>query len=80
MVGKTYRVLVDGTSIMKGDKKWKGRTDCNRLLHFKGENDAINLQWHWCDVKVTQSSALAAQGELVASYGRQPPPKGEGVL
>lgn len=73
MVGKTYKVLVDGQSDMKGIKKWKGRTPCNRLVHFLPNADEQNLQWHWVDVKITNATALSCQGEFVFDYGKVAP-------
>lgn len=74
IVGKTYKLLVDGQSDMKGQKKWKGRTPCNRLVHFvnsPGEED--NLLWNWVDVKITSATALSCQGELMSVYGKNAP-------
>lgn len=67
MVGKTYRVLVEGSGTMAGEQKWKGRTSCFRIVHFKAPE---NLQWHWVDVKVVSATALSCQGELVYDHGR----------
>lgn len=72
MVGETFRVLVDGHGNMGGVKKWKGRTNCNRIIHFRPTNDEDNLQWHWVDLKVNESTALSAQGEIVLDHGRRP--------
>ncbi|MFG1499714.1 tRNA (N6-isopentenyl adenosine(37)-C2)-methylthiotransferase MiaB [Halobacteriovorax sp. XZX-3] len=73
MVGNEYRVLVEGSNTMKGETKWKGRTNCNRLIHFKGpkENEELNLKWHWVDVKCTSTTALSCQGELLQDHGRR---------
>ncbi len=70
MVGKTYRVLVEGFGNMKGVKKWKGRTSCFRIVHFESENTDDNLLWHWVDLKVTSATALSCQGEIVRDYGK----------
>ncbi len=70
MVGKTYRVLVEGSNNMKGETKWKGRTNCNRIIHFKPQTED-NLKWHWVDVKCTSTTALSCQGELVQAHGRR---------
>lgn len=72
MVGKIYKVLVDGESDMKGVKKWKGRTPCNRLVHFIS-NDVQDLKWHWLDVKITSATALSCQGELIFNHGNMSP-------
>lgn len=71
MVGETFRVLVDGHGNMGGVKKWKGRTNCNRIIHFLPEKEEANYQWHWVDVKVDQASALSAQGTLLKDWGRR---------
>ena len=67
MEGKTYRVLVEGKSTMKGVTKWKGRTSCFRIVHIESDD---NLQWNWVDVKVTSATALSCQGEIVKVLGR----------
>lgn len=67
MEGKTYRVLVEGKSTMKGITKWKGRTSCFRIVHLESDE---NLQWNWVDVKVTSATALSCQGEIVKVLGR----------
>lgn len=71
MVGKTYRVLVEGFGMMKGEKKWKGRSDCFRIIHFKAEDDAQDLTWQWVDLKVTSTTALSCQGEIVKIHGKR---------
>lgn len=72
MIGNEYRVLVEGFGEMKGQKKWKGRTNCNRIVHFKVEDENKDLKWHWVDLKVTEATALSCQGELVREFGRRP--------
>jgi tRNA-2-methylthio-N6-dimethylallyladenosine synthase len=71
MIGNTYRVLVEDFGTMGGVKKWKGRTNCNRIVHFKPENDEQDFKWHWVDVKVTSATALSCQGELVFDNGKR---------
>lgn len=71
MVGKTYRVLVEGFGVMKGEKKWKGRSNCFRIIHFKPENEKQDYQWHWVDIKVTSATALSCQGEIIKDYGKR---------
>ena len=68
MEGKTYRVLVEGKSSMKGITKWKGRTSCFRIVHIESDE---NLQWNWVDVKVTSATALSCQGEIIKIHGRK---------
>jgi tRNA-2-methylthio-N6-dimethylallyladenosine synthase len=70
MVGKVYKILVEGSGTFKGEKKWKGRTDCNRILHFAPENEGSNYQWHWCDVEVISTTALSCQGRIIKDHGK----------
>lgn len=70
MVGKTYRVLVEGYGMMKGIKKWKGRSSCFRIIHFLPEHEDQDLQWNWVDLKVTSATALSCQGEIVKVHGK----------
>lgn len=72
MIGNTYRVLVEGFGRKNGEKKWKGRTNCNRIIHFKPENEDVDYKWHWIDVKCTDATALSCQGEFVQNHGRRP--------
>ena len=72
MVGKSFRVLVEGFGRKNGVKKWKGRSNCNRIIHFLPENEESNYKWHWVDVKVTSTTALSCQGELLEDHGRRP--------
>ncbi len=68
MVGKRYRILVDGTGNMKGIKKWKGRTNCMRIVHFEAPEsigDEINYLWKWVDVEIISATALSCQGRLI---------------
>ncbi len=71
MVGKTYRVLVEGKGAMKGEVKWKGRTSCFRIVHFKPESEEKDYQWHWVDLKITSATALSCQGEIIRDYGKR---------
>ncbi len=73
MVGKTYRVLVEGKSSFKGETKWRGRTNCYRIVHFLPKELEQNYQWHWVDVKITSATALSCQGEVVQDFGRRLP-------
>ena len=73
MIGKTYRVLVDSDGNMGGIKKWKGRTNCNRIVHFVPENTEIDFKWHWVDVKIISATALSTQAELIQDLGRRAP-------
>ncbi len=71
MVGKTYRVLVESFGTKKGEKKWKGRTSCFRIVHFKAENDDVDLTWQWVNLKITSATALSCQGEIVQILGKR---------
>ena len=71
MVGKTYRVLVEGFGLMGGMKKYKGRSSCYRIIHFLPEFEEQDLQWNWVDVKVTSATALSCQGEIVKVHGKR---------
>lgn len=70
LVGQTMQILVDGKGTMKGQLKWKGRTNCMRIVHFIPPEMDKNYLWHWVDVKVTEATALSCQGELVHDYGK----------
>ena len=80
MIGRTYRVLVDGRSKIKSDNKWKARTNCSRLVHFEAENENSEYMWNWMDVKITSATALSCQGEVVRNHGRRPPEREAGVF
>jgi len=71
MVGQSYRLLVEDFGTMGGLKKWKGRTNCNRIVHFKPESEEKDYKWHWVDVKVNSATALSCQGELLVDHGRR---------
>ncbi len=71
MIGNTYRMLVEDFGTMGGVKKWKGRTNCNRIVHFKPSDENFDYKWHWVDVKVTSATALSCQGDLITHYGRR---------
>ncbi len=71
MVGQSYRVLVEDFGTMGGTKKWKGRTNCNRIVHFKPLNEEMDYKWHWVDVLVNSATALSCQGELLVDHGRR---------
>jgi tRNA-2-methylthio-N6-dimethylallyladenosine synthase len=69
--GQIMRVLVDGQSHQKGIKKWKGRTNCNRIVHFEPQELEKNYLWHWVDVKINLATALSCVGELVEDHGKK---------
>lgn len=73
MVGKKYTLLVEDFGMMGGVKKWKGRSNCNRIIHFRPENDEIDLKWNWVEVEVTSATGLSSQGKLLKVWGRRIP-------
>lgn len=73
MLGKTFRVYVDSEGNMGGVKKWKGRTNCNRIVHFVPETLDKDYKWHWVDVEITSATALSCQANLIADLGKQAP-------
>lgn len=70
MVGKTFRVLVESSKVHQGVKKWMGRSNCYRIIHFEPEAVDQDYMWHWVDVKVTSATALSCQGEIVQDFGK----------
>ena len=72
LVGKVFRLLVDGKGDSKGVLRFTGRSSCNRLVHFEGEAGK-DYQWHWVDVEVTSSTALSCIGKLITDHGKIPP-------
>ncbi len=73
LVGKRFVMLVEGHGNMGGTKKWRGRTSCNRIVHFLPEILCADYQWHWVEVQVTSATALSCQGKILHDYGRRPP-------
>lgn len=73
LVGQTFRVLVEGHGAMGGIKKWKGRTNCMRVVHFLPENEQKDYQWHWVDVEIISATAWSLQGKFIADWGKNPP-------
>lgn len=73
LVGQTFRVLVEGHGAMGGIKKWKGRTNCMRVVHFLPENEQKDYQWHWLDVEIISATAWSLQGKFIADWGKNPP-------
>ncbi len=72
LVGKTMRILVDGKGNMGGVTKWKGRTNCNRVVHFLPEAQGKEYQWNWVDVEIISATALSCQGRVIQDLGRRP--------
>ena len=63
MVGGTARILVTGTS-RKDASELMGRTECNRIVNFKGHPRLMN---QLIDVKLTQAFAHSLRGEVLLS-------------
>jgi tRNA-2-methylthio-N6-dimethylallyladenosine synthase len=61
MVGNVYKVLVDGPS--KTDKNmFSGYTECNRLVHFKGDETMVGKI---INVKILENKVYSLKGEIV---------------
>ena len=61
MVGKTYKVLVEGASD-RNPEMLSGYTEKNKLVHFKG---GLSLVGKIVDVKILESHVYSMIGELV---------------
>lgn len=72
LVGKKMLVLVDGSGSMKGQFKWKGRTNCMRLVHFLPPDDQ-DYKWHWVELEIISATALSFQGKFLKSFGKTLP-------
>lgn len=71
--GQVLRVLVEGKGTMKGVERWHGRSNCNRIVHFKAKENEKDYLWNWVDLKIDSATALACKGELIKNYGKTPP-------
>ena len=74
LVGKKMTILIDGDGYTGGERRWKGRSNCNRIVHTPPPNPDKNYQWHWLDVRITQSTALSCRGEVLRNHGKRIPP------
>jgi tRNA-2-methylthio-N6-dimethylallyladenosine synthase len=61
MVGKVERILVTGTS-RKDASELMGRTECNRIVNFKGHPRLMN---QLIDVRITTAFAHSLRGEVL---------------
>lgn len=61
MVGKTYKVLVDGVS-KKNERALSGYTEGNKLVHFQGDESLIGKI---VSVKIVESHLYSMIGEIV---------------
>ena len=64
LVGKNLTILVEGTTKMGGVLRWKGRSSCNRIVHFVPDPPEKNYLWSWVEVKITHTTALSCQGKI----------------
>ena len=69
LVGKRLTVLVDGQGHIGGTHRWKGRSNCNRIVHILPQESDKNYQWTWLDVHITKSTALSCRGEILQEHG-----------
>jgi len=67
MVGKVERILVTGTS-RKDATELMGRTECNRIVNFKGAPRLLNQM---VEVTITQAFAHSLRGEVVTVEGAE---------
>jgi tRNA-2-methylthio-N6-dimethylallyladenosine synthase len=63
MVGKTESILVTGNA-RKDPTELMGRTECNRIVNFKG---AARLMNRLVDVRITQAFAHSLRGEVLVA-------------
>ena len=59
MIGKTVKVLLEGTSEKKD--MYYGYTDTNKLVNFTGENKKIG---EIVDVEITEAKTWSLDGKL----------------
>jgi len=63
MVGSTQRILVCGNA-RKDTSELMGRTECNRIVNFKGD---ARLMHQLIDVKITQAFAHSLRAEVLVA-------------
>jgi tRNA-2-methylthio-N6-dimethylallyladenosine synthase len=61
MVGKTLKVLVEGTSA-RSIESFTGHSTCHRVVNFRGEGDLLG---NIVDVRITEAKANSLFGEVV---------------
>ncbi len=64
MVGKTYRILVEGPS-KKDPAEMQGRTENNRVVNFAAGPNPARLIGQFIDVHITASYAFSLRGDAV---------------
>ena len=65
MVGQTERILVTGHA-KKDPSELMGRTECNRIVNFKGQPRLMN---QLVDVNITQAFAHSLRAEVLTTQG-----------
>ena len=73
LVGKRMTVLIDGQGHIGGEHRWKGRSNCNRIVHIRPKKTDKNYQWNWLDVQITKSTALSCRGTILQDHGKHIP-------
>ena len=66
MIGSTQRILVDGYS-KKDPGELKGRTENNRIVNFRHEDDS--LIGKFVDVIIDDAYSNSLRGSFSKSYG-----------
>jgi tRNA-2-methylthio-N6-dimethylallyladenosine synthase len=66
-IGTVQRILVEGTSKRDADELM-GRTECNRVVNFKGPARLIGQM---VDVNVTQAMHYSLRGEVAVTKENQ---------
>lgn len=61
MLGKTYRVLVDGKS-KSNEKMYTSRTEGNKIVHFESD---IDYTGQFVNVKITRADTFNLFGEII---------------
>ncbi len=65
MVGRSHRILVTGNA-RKDPSELMGRTECNRIVNFKGQPRLMN---QLVDVNITQAFAHSLRAEVATREG-----------
>jgi tRNA-2-methylthio-N6-dimethylallyladenosine synthase len=76
-VGKTMEVLVEGEAKSQklgseGARVWAARTGCNRVVNFVTEGPR-NYTGRFVNIKITGSTSLSLQGEIVETLAEHDP-------
>jgi len=66
-LGTVQRVLVEGPS-RKDASELSGRTECNRMVSFKGGPSSARLIGQMIDVTITQVNAHSLRGEVMQPH------------